>query len=365
MGRALAGQPFSEESALHPSRPPRPYPNPVLTVTVCLMLCLTGTRASAQTLSVKQTASSYEFTATSSYDAHSYKWTLENSAGQYWAVGYDCSSRSCDFTRPISALPPATYWLRVEALWQVDGQLMSRTQRTNQVKLPLPRYDVGVIPAAGSCPDDANTRVQYFMDNESYKEESFTRGWTGGITMADSNGNTSFLFCRVDGLRFRNLAASSDDRSNYAVLKLGQDCPPGSKEFTRGFDNEDSNNINHLVAGAFLPNAYGGAGTGGWTKLRFCFFNSDPSAPRMDGFPSLGFDYGVFATSSHRLALSSGQVFTDDEDGGHNTWDPPDAVWKPEATRIISEGLNTNLHTIRVRVFQSWMSPVLNHLVLH
>jgi hypothetical protein len=222
-------------------------------------------------------------------------------------------------------------------------------ERTNWVKLPLPQYDVGVIPDGTSCPDDANTRVQYFMDNEDYKEESSTTPWTGGITIADAQGNTSFVFCRVDGQRFRNLAAASSDQNNYAVLKLGQFCPPGSKEFTRLFDNENTNNINHVVAGAFSPNAYQRGALGSWTKLRFCFFNSDPTAPLMSEFPSLGFDYGVFAPSSHRLALRTGRVFTDDEDGGNNSWEPPDAAWKPEATRIISEGLNTTLHTIQVR----------------
>ncbi|VVJ25286.1 Uncharacterised protein [Amycolatopsis camponoti] len=57
------------------------------------------------------------------------------------------------------------------------------------------------------------------------------------------------FFCRVNGAAFRGITQSGSFRP-YAVLKLGANCPNGSQEFSRRFDNEDDSNNNSYSAAA-------------------------------------------------------------------------------------------------------------------
>jgi hypothetical protein len=203
-----------------------------------------------------------------------------------------------------------------------------------------PGEPVGVIPATNSCPTLSST-VRFFMDNQD-SGNSYVSGWVGG-TSVDSNRNTNFVFCRVDGNRFRSLASYSTGRANYAVLKLGASCPPGSVEFSRYFDNEDSDNKNRYE-GDIWPNTVSGYGT----ELRFCLFKGSTSTSAT--LPNVGFDYGVFASSSFGFTSGTGVIYTDDENNNNaNRYAITDSGSKTAAVSIISEGTNTTLRTARVR----------------
>ncbi len=201
----------------------------------------------------------------------------------------------------------------------------------------FPQNDVGVIPMANTCPGNTET-LRIHMDNEDDDEESVVQGWVGATTV-DGNGNTNFVFCRVDGNRFHSLAAANDVRSNYAVLKLGQSCPEGSVEFSRYFDNEDRNNHNSY-SGNIYPNIVDNNST-----LRFCLFKGDGSTAT--AFPNLGFEYGVFASEHFTFTSARGSIYTDDEDRRNANGYEADPAWKWAATAIISEGSNTMMRTAR------------------
>lgn len=196
---------------------------------------------------------------------------------------------------------------------------------------------VGVIPAANGCPTSA-PEVRLNMDNEDRNTTSDLSGWVGG-TRQDGNGNTRFVFCRVDGSQFRALSSGSSPSSNYAVLKMSGRCPAGAVEFSRYFDNEDNDNANSS-SGLFWPSVMHNN-----TKMVFCLFRGGGTAGST--LPNLGFDYGVFAESSFSHGGAKGVIFTDNEDNNTLTSYVADAAWKADATRIVSDGENATLRTAR------------------
>ncbi|MEP7123625.1 MAG: hypothetical protein ABJE95_22040 [Byssovorax sp.] len=178
-------------------------------------------------------------------------------------------------------------------------------------------YDVGVIPKkAGKCPS-GSPYIQIHMDDEDDGNDNYHWGWVGA-TSQDSSG-TTFGFCRVDGSQFQPLCRDPNQNHDlregtYAVLKLGSQCPVGSVEFSRSFDNEDDNNQNWSQSN-IGPNV-----SNSNTTLRFCMIL--PSSQNcMGSFPAMGIEYGVFATSDYPSPhwLQAGYVHTDDED--HNNAD--------------------------------------------
>ncbi len=209
-------------------------------------------------------------------------------------------------------------------------------------------YDVGVSPATAtgcSRPEDA---VTIHTDDEDHNNINNVSGWVGGITQ--DSGGTTFRFCRVDGSAFHPIAGAGIPNRNYAVLRLGNSCPPGSVEFVRHFDNEDEDNGNFIVGDAW-PNSQTPD-----TDLHFCLFQPtvDGGNPSFDSFPSfsnLPNGYGVFAPLNF-LDLGgpkiSGTVFTDDEDY-HNQDQlivPPGAA--ADVAPIIYGDSNTNLNVMQV-----------------
>lgn len=203
------------------------------------------------------------------------------------------------------------------------------------------QYDVGVIAGASGCPSAFKTATLH-MDNEDYREASKVSGWVG-TTNVDGNGNTNFTFCRVDGRDFRSLTTGSNSRANYAVLKMGAVCPPGSMQFSRYFDNEDDDpqtSSNHHMYPSIVDRN---------THLYFCMFKGDGTpAPQL---PSLGFDYGVFAGGSFGFTSAKGSIYTDDEDdsgGNDNGYSIEDEAWKTTASAIVTlSGSNTTMYTAR------------------
>lgn len=172
------------------------------------------------------------------------------------------------------------------------------------------RYDVGVIPdMAGSCPDA--TEAVIFLDNEDDDNGNSVAGWTGAIVIDDS---ARLVFCRVDGTKFKNLegtGVSLGESTQYAVLKMGLDCPSGSTEFVRYHDDEDDRNKSWMAGEIPYPSARDNNGT----RLHWCFFDGNGLNGTMGGFPSnLGFDYGVVAPPNFAAAVRIGTFRLDDED---------------------------------------------------
>lgn len=206
--------------------------------------------------------------------------------------------------------------------------------------LVVETYDVGVI-ANGSCPNP----VQIYMDDEDVSNNSSRTGWVGSTSSA-----TRLNFCRVDGRAFRGTGWCN--AGEYAVLKLGTSCPPGSDELSRYFDNEDVLNRNSN-SGNIAPSTQSSSGT----NLKFCAFTRYPllkcaaNSPNVE-FPNVGFSYGVFASPSVYGALQTGTVYTDDEDSANgNSWDLS-LLQSFEVTAVqkfLSGSTNTTLKTARVR----------------
>jgi hypothetical protein len=194
-------------------------------------------------------------------------------------------------------------------------------------------FDVGVIPTNAACPN-ANQVVWIYMDDEDDGNTNSRQGWIGATS---SGVNTKFFFCKVDGTKFRPLTTRTDTpEHHYAVLKLGSNCPNGSVEFSRYFDNEDDGNENNRY-GPLWPNS-----SNSNTRLYFCLFRGGSTT--MSTFPSFNFGYGVFATSSFVKGNSYGYVYTDDEDDSNENKYYADTAWVTDAKRIIGSGGNTRLN---------------------
>ncbi|RKH95804.1 hypothetical protein [Corallococcus sp. AB038B] len=207
-------------------------------------------------------------------------------------------------------------------------------------------YDIGVIPKNGfSCPTNSLFTTIY-MDDEDSSNANYTWGWIGATEQ--NRYGTKFGFCRVNGTQFRPLSHNANlnvFQETYAVLKLGDYCPMGSKEFIRHFDNEDRNNANSYT-GFPWPNVINSN-----TTLRFCMF--EPSyGYSMPSFPNLGVEYGVFAPSHYASPhwLAAGFIHTDDEDRNNANWFSYDGANTPGflVHSMIGGASNTDLRLAKV-----------------
>jgi hypothetical protein len=181
-------------------------------------------------------------------------------------------------------------------------------------------FEVGVIPDLGvGCPA-GSAEIVIRMDDEDDGNTSSRSGFVGKTNSGETSSATRFYFCKVDGTLFKPFSTSTsaaDQRDDYAVLKLGTTCPAGSQEFSRHFDNEDSDNRNFFT-GVISPNV-----SNQDTTLYFCLFRYAASGvATMSAFPNLGsgFRYGVFGPSDfNRGALAFGTIRSDDEDSGNTS----------------------------------------------
>lgn len=190
-------------------------------------------------------------------------------------------------------------------------------------------YDVGVVPNTNSCPSWSE-KISIFMDNEdsnpatsvsnfaygswydtstgTYKSVPF---WKGTFTI-DSNKNTLFVFCRVDGRDFGHIDANNPNYVNagYGVLKLGAYNVNGNYTIVRHFDNEDNDNRNSY-SGDIYPNI-----SDRNTTLYFNYYEARTGYSYT--FPYLGFEYGVLGKI--RSPLGGSTWYIDDEDSSNANW---------------------------------------------
>jgi hypothetical protein len=186
--------------------------------------------------------------------------------------------------------------------------------------------DVGVIPHSRSCPIGVEGIVIH-MDDEDDNNANSRGGFVGAIR---STTNTEFFFCRVNGASLRAYQPPGSAVRPYAVLKLGANCPNGSQEFSRHFDNEDDSNAN-----SFQGNIFPNVSTSN-TTLFFCLFAA--GIPTMSTFPNLGFRYLTFSRAD-----SQGFVHSDDEDDDNNNQYTIPVGLSTVAKAIVSDGPNTTL----------------------
>jgi hypothetical protein len=184
----------------------------------------------------------------------------------------------------------------------------------NEIAQAVGSYPVGVIPdGSNACPSTSD-EITIYMDDEDTDNANSHSNWIG---KTESSANTRFHFCRVDGNLFKpfsTVSSLSDMRDDYAVLKLGPACPPGSVEFNRFFDNEDSHGNSNSFDGDIAPNE-----STHNTRLFFCMFRAAQlgAMTTIGVFPevSLGFHYGVLAPADfNHGAITHGQFRTDEED---------------------------------------------------
>ena len=289
---------------------------------------------------------------------HGYDWWLVSPTRGYLHVGSTAEDDShLDMTFNKNQILPGEYWIQADAYVSnrpdpsvpsdpsdppAPVYILSDTSNGFQIPLLPATPDVGVIPDGSSCPS-ASQKVSIFMDNEDRNAASKVTGWVGGTTV-DGNRNTWFTFCRVDGTLFKSLSSSRSTSTDYAVLRLGAVCPPGSVEFFRKFDNEDGDNRNTWT-GNISPNT-----TFGDTTLNFCLFKGNGTVA--SDLPDLGFSYGVFAAPAFSHASQRGVIDTDDEDNNANGYsdpDPNDALLLQAAQEIVvgPGNPNTKLYTAK------------------
>jgi hypothetical protein len=181
------------------------------------------------------------------------------------------------------------------------------------------RVAVGVIPTADVCPVGAGRDGIWFRmadDRATGCTSSSSDAGQPPFLPADAvkpplrcrpnrptTPTTSLPFCRVDGRLFTPPPVEAEGAGHeYAVLKLGEECPPGSRAVSKYINNEDlgPTDTKNGAVGRIAPNICTRGEVGTVTHLHFCLFT--PGAGREaltrgggEGrFPDLGFPYAVF-----------------------------------------------------------------------
>ena len=133
-------------------------------------------------------------------------------------------------------------------------------------------------------------------------------------------------------------SANLSPASDYAVLKLGNDCPKGSQSVGRFIDNQDKY-CETIFGPCYYPTSAIGPGMApNWqdgnknTWLYFCLFRRSADSTKMvphvlgeSPFPAVGKSYGVFASQqfvyADYMSLLHGWIFAEATDSNASTWD--------------------------------------------
>ncbi|WPB80883.1 hypothetical protein KYC5002_17320 [Archangium violaceum] len=226
--------------------------------------------------------------------------------GTQGSWSFPLSNLSCRST-PYNLQVCATPKIRSE-----QGETICTTKRTcTTLSFRACPHAVGVIREYGTnCPAVPGVEAVWITtDDENTSNSNSRAGWLG---LNVSSTNTRLHFCKVDGSVFKPLSDIDSVAHHYAVLKLGESYPPGSTEFGKTTDNEDTNNVNSNSGTNIWPNSQ----NKDVTNFRFCLFrNSASGGQTMSAFPDIGTPYGVFAGASFstQFALSKGYITSDDE----------------------------------------------------
>jgi hypothetical protein len=236
-----------------------------------------------------------------------------------------------------------------EALLEEEDLGSAQAALTDEIKVGvIPGRDQMCAPFPGS-----NAKLQIHLENEHHDNRNISNPWHGRFESMWME--TELIFCSVSSEGFRRPKGDADD--SYAVLKLGDKCPSGSKTVIRYFDLEDEPcGKGGPFGGGIIGSEprcgtkaiYGEAApttqsdTNVW--LHMCVFegrSDGSSAP----FPDLGnVEWGVLGGGG-RDGSSFGWVYSDDEDDDNNNKVDADGV---DYRAIMETGRNTKLFTRRV-----------------
>jgi hypothetical protein len=149
-----------------------------------------------------------------------------------------------------------------------------------------------------------------------------------GAAPAD-RATIAFNFCRVDGALFKPFVADGTQGNNYALLRLGEECPAGSVKVSKYINNPDGVRSNATL-GNIGPNQSGNV-PGTFTQLEFCLFQAqEEGAPVKEGFPDVGVAFAVFHDYEGfqpPWVIGKRWLRTDDENSGDgNRYLGPDGV---------------------------------------
>ncbi|REG35942.1 hypothetical protein ATI61_102316 [Archangium gephyra] len=266
--------------------------------------------------------------------------------GTQGAWSFPTSNLSCRST-PYTLQVCATPKIRSE-----QGETLCATKRTCTTwSFRACPYAVGVIREYGAnCPAVPGVEAVWITtDDENTSNANSRAGWLG---LNVSSTNTRLHFCKVDGSVFKPLSDVDSPVYHYAVLKLGESCPPGSTEFGKTTDNEDTSNVNSNSGANIWPNSQ----NKDVTNYRFCLFrNSSSGGQTMPAFPDIGAPYGVFAGGSFstQFALSKGYITSDDENTTNNNkyYIPAGAPANTlsYAGQMVTDGANTTFRMAKVK----------------
>ncbi len=198
---------------------------------------------------------------------------------------------------------------------------------------------IGVLVNQGSCPSGHYPTIITLdaEDSDNATEYSGKDKKPIGIT---GKGRVEFSYCVFDYDELYKMAY------DYAVLRLDDACPKGSKAFARRHDTEDSDNSNS-PKGDFnvWPSDIGDN-----AKLEYCFVPKETDPKKIKYPYPFQKQYGVFAAYSSS-SIAHNWVKIDDEDSHNgNDWDwhdIKDNSTKDRIKKIVEGGDNTHYHTIK------------------
>lgn len=216
---------------------------------------------------------------------------------------------------------------------------------------------IGVIPGRDQkCApfEGSNEKLQIHLENEHHDNRNTSNPWIGRFESEWMQ--TELIFCSVSSEGFRRPKGDADD--SYAVLKLGDKCPSGSKTVSRYFDLEDEPCGKGGPFGGGIIGSPPQCGTkalygdvaptsqdGTNVRLYMCVFEGKSDGAE-DPFPNLGnVEWGVFGGSGRENSSSRGWVYSDDEDDDNNNSVDANGV---DLRAIMETGRNTKLFTRRV-----------------
>jgi hypothetical protein len=236
-----------------------------------------------------------------------------------------------------------------EAMLEEEDLGSTQAALTDEIQVGvIPGRDQLCAPFPGS-----NEKLRIHLENEHEDNHNLSHSWRGRFESLWME--TELIFCSVSSAGFRRPKGDADD--SYAVLKLGDKCPSGSKTMSRYFDLEDYPCGKGGPFGGGIIGSDPQCGTKALfgdvapttqddtnVRLQLCVFEGH-SGGSSDPFPSLGnVEWGVFGGGG-RESDSRGWVYSDDEDDGNNNSVDDNGV---DYRAIMETGRNTKLFLHRI-----------------
>lgn len=190
---------------------------------------------------------------------------------------------------------------------------------------------VGILSHKNSTLCPLNNFIRFSLDVEDNNNQSrYVDGYDDPLGLYYYPGHAFFVFCKVDFEILKKV------RYNYVVLRLGKECPAGTKPFRRHHDTEDDDNANAYLdspsPSVIDENA----------DLEFCFVpgtsgatNDFPLAPPLDR------EFGVFSNFYSGNIVRTIALVDDENHDNENGWywykEPNYTTLRRDVKKIISD----------------------------